>query len=189
MGRHVHAKPQLTPEAPGKVDACLRWFTSELQPSRGGGSVATHSNSQADDLAWADNYFFGELSFSAQRVLLFIRAVVKNPDIVVLDEAFSGMDESVRDKCELFLSHGETAMYATGNIVESDVAKQGKVQVHGLTDQQALICIAHVKEEVPDCVREWVCLPEANTTAAARFGRLDGPLRTDRRRWDEIWSQ
>lgn len=183
------AKPQLTPEAPGKVDACLRWFASELQPSSGGNAAATNSGS--NDLAWADNYFFGELSFSAQRVLLFIRAVVKNPDIVVLDEAFSGMDESVRDKCELFLSHGETATYggADNKIVESEVAKQGKVQVQGLTDQQALICIAHVKEEVPDCVREWVCLPEANTTSAARFGRLDGPLRTDRRRWDEIWAQ
>ncbi|CAK7225170.1 hypothetical protein SBRCBS47491_005800 [Sporothrix bragantina] len=190
------AKPQLTSEASGKIDACLRWFASELQPNLGsGGSASTASNSQGDDLSWADNYFFGELSFSAQRVLLFIRAVVKNPDIVVLDEAFSGMDEGVRDKCELFLSHGETATYAahsTGSstdIIESEIAKQGNVKVHGLTDQQALICIAHVKEEVPNCVREWICLPEANTTAAARFGRLDGPLRTDRRRWDEIWTQ
>ncbi|ERT00844.1 hypothetical protein HMPREF1624_02077 [Sporothrix schenckii ATCC 58251] len=187
------AKPQLAPNAPGKVDACLRWFATELQPSSGGGgggSVAAASKSDANDLAWADNYLFGEMSFSAQRVLLFIRAVVKNPDIVVLDEAFSGMDESVRDKCELFLSHGETATYSADNkIVESEAAKKNKVQVHGLTDQQALICIAHVKEEVPDCVREWVCLPEANTTSAARFGRLDGPLRTDRRRWDEIWAQ
>ncbi|CAK7239475.1 MAG: hypothetical protein STHCBS139747_000906 [Sporothrix thermara] len=188
------AKPRLTPEAADKIDACLRWFATELKPNLGSASASVTS-AASDDLAWADNYFFGELSFSAQRVLLFIRAVVKNPDIVVLDEAFSGMDESVRDKCELFLSHGETATYAahstgsSGDIVESEVAKQGNVKVHGLTDQQALICIAHVKEEVPDCVREWICLPEANTTAAARFGRLDGPLRTDRRRWDEIWAQ
>ncbi|CAK7211209.1 hypothetical protein SEUCBS140593_001092 [Sporothrix eucalyptigena] len=187
------AKPQLTLEAPGKVNACLRWFASELQPNTGSGAAT--ADNQSNDLAWADNYFFGELSFSAQRVLLFIRAVVKNPDIVVLDEAFSGMDESVRDKCELFLSYGETATYAAhstgskGDVVESEVSKQGNVKVHGLTDQQSLICIAHVKEEVPDCVREWICLPEANTTAAARFGRLDGPLRTDRRRWDEIWAQ
>ncbi|CAK7266216.1 hypothetical protein SEPCBS57363_001983 [Sporothrix epigloea] len=189
------AKPQLTPDATDKVEACLRWFASELQSNLGStGSTSTASDSQNDNLSWADNYCFGELSFSAQRVLLFIRAVAKNPDIVVLDEAFSGMDESVRDKCELFLSHGETATYAphsTGaskDIVESQVAKRGDVKVHGLTDQQALICIAHIKEEVPDCVREWLCLPEANTTAAARFGLLDGPLRTDRRRWDEIWA-
>ncbi|CAK7264653.1 hypothetical protein SEPCBS119000_001107 [Sporothrix epigloea] len=190
------AKPQLTPDATDKVEACLRWFAADLQPNLGGsGSTNATSGSQSDDLAWADSYYFGELSFSAQRVLLFIRAVAKGPDIVVLDEAFSGMDESVRDKCELFLTHGETATFAphssgtSKQIVKSAVAKQAKVKVQGLSDQQALICIAHIKEEVPDCVREWICLPEANTTAAARFGVLDGPLRTDRRRWDEIWAQ
>ncbi|EPE10734.1 abc transporter [Ophiostoma piceae UAMH 11346] len=183
------SKPKLTSEATRKIDACLRWFAPELSPSTVTGSTLLAAEGKPD-LAWADNYLFGELSFSAQRVLLFIRALIKNPDIVVLDEAFSGMDESVRDKCALFLSHGETLTYsASSEVVESDIAKQGAVTMHGLTDQQALICIAHVKEEVPDCVREWVCLPEANTTSAARFGRLDGPLRTDRRRWDEIWAQ
>lgn len=185
------SKPNLTPDASARVDACLRWFASELNPNTVTGSIRIAAEGEAKtDLAWADNYFFGELSFSAQRVLLFIRALIKNPDIVVLDEAFSGMDESVRDKCSLFLSHGEMMTYsASGEVVESEIAKQGTAVLHGLTDQQALICIAHVKEEVPDCVREWVCLPEANTTKAARFGRLDGPLRTDRRRWDEIWAQ
>jgi hypothetical protein len=60
--------------------------------------------------------------------------------------------------------------------------------VRGLSDQQALICISHVKEEVPDCVREWLCLPEANTGLPARFGRLDGPLKTSSKRWSEIWG-
>jgi ABC-type molybdenum transport system ATPase subunit/photorepair protein PhrA len=132
---------------------------------------------------------FGEISFSAQRVALFIRAMIKNTvDVVVLDEAFSGMDDSVRDKCALFLTEGEHKTIINGKTQESPISRHGNVVVDGLSEQQALICIAHIKEEVPDCVREWICLPEANTGLPARFGRLDGPLGRDERRWHEIWG-
>lgn len=189
-------KAKLDGAANAKVEACLRWFESELNPSSDRGV--------SPDLSWASNYIFGELSFSSQRVLLLLRAVIKNPDVVVLDEAFSGMDEGVRDKCMLFLAHGESKTYTqiTGDnsadlgskvatdaiVIDSQEAKSGNVKVTGLSDQQALICISHIKEEVPDTVREWLCLPEANTRLPARFGRLDGPLRNDARRWGEIWK-
>lgn len=189
-------KPKLSEDARAKVDAALRWFEPELHPA--------YNREPSSDLAWASHYLFGEQSFSAQRVLLFIRSMIKNADIVVLDEAFSGMDEGVRDKCMLFLAHGEAKTYAqiigevvsgcgaqtsTGTVVvESDQAKAGNVKVTGLSGQQALICISHIKEEVPDTVREWLCLPEANSGTPARFGRLDGPLRRDTQRWGEIWG-
>lgn len=189
-------KPKLSEQARAKVDACLCWFAPELHPSYNTpAAVGARS-----DLSWASDYILGEISFSAQRVLLFLRAVVKNPDIVVLDEAFSGMDEGVRDKCMLFLAHGEAKTYAPPAaagpntpaaavvVVDSEQARSNRVQVTGLSDQQALICISHVKEEVPDAVREWICLPEASSGSAARLGRLDGPLRTDARRWGEIWD-
>jgi len=60
--------------------------------------------------------------------------------------------------------------------------------VGGLTDDQALLCISHVREEIPGSIREWICLPEANTGQPARFGRLDGPIEGDYRRWNEIWG-
>lgn len=189
-------KPKLSDEARIKVDAALRWFEPELNPA--------YNREPSSDLSWASNYLFGEQSFSAQRVLLFIRSMIKNADIVVLDEAFSGMDEGVRDKCMLFLAHGEAKSYAESRgvitngpssesttenvVVDSEQAKANNVKVTGLTDQQALICISHIKEEVPDTVREWLCLPEANLGTPARFGRLDGPLKRDTRRWDEIWG-
>lgn len=178
-------KATLDAASKSKVDAALRWFAPELRPVSSGGAAA-----EADDLAWADEYMFGEMSFSAQRVALFLRSMIKGPDIVVLDEAFSGMDDAVRDKCSLFLTSGESRTLEpdTGRVVESEVSKAGEVAVEGLTDEQALICIAHVKEEVPDCVREWICLPEANTGLPARFGRLDGPLRSDAGRWQSIWG-
>ncbi|KAK5998557.1 putative ABC transporter ATP-binding protein [Cladobotryum mycophilum] len=180
------AKPRLDTEAREKVDAALTWFESELKPN---GAATGGGGAQGNGLKWADDYMFGEISFSAQRVALFIRSMIKGPDVVVLDESFSGMDDAVRDKCTLFLTDGESKTYQGGEqVVESQQAKDGTVKVRGLSDQQALICIAHVKEEVPDCVREWVCLPEANTGAPARFGRLDGRLRGDEGRWHEIWG-
>ncbi|KAJ4294722.1 hypothetical protein N0V88_004956 [Collariella sp. IMI 366227] len=192
------AKPKLDDAAAAQVEATLNWFEHELNP-------AFHKKSEGsagDSLAWASDYMFGELSFSAQRILLFLRAIIKHPDIVVLDEAFGGMDDAVRDKCMLFLAFGEEKTYALGarqgaggggalaaaTVVDSPAARAGGVKVRGLSDNQALICISHVREEVPDCVREWLCLPEANTGRPARSGRLDGPLRSSARRWTEIWD-
>ncbi|KAK1751995.1 P-loop containing nucleoside triphosphate hydrolase protein [Echria macrotheca] len=198
------SKPSLDDDARGQVDATLQWFAHELNPS-----VSSHQHDPSvtqQYTKWAAEYMFGEIPFSAQRILLFLRAIIKHPDIVVLDEAFSGMDEAVRDKCMLFLAHGEAKMYAPGfsrdsrsarkgghlvtegAVVDSPAAEEGRVKVTGLRDSQALICISHVREEVPDCVREWICLPEANTGLPARFGRLDGPLRADGKRWGEIWG-
>ncbi|KAF7547127.1 hypothetical protein G7046_g9105 [Stylonectria norvegica] len=176
------AKPKLDAAATEKVEAALAWFAAELNPS------FTSTTSNLEDLAWADDAVFGGLSFSAQRVALFVRSMIKGPDVVVLDEAFSGMDDAVRDKCTLFLTEGQGKTYRGEAIIQSAAAEAGTVKIHGLSDQQALICIAHVKEEVPGCVREWVCLPEANTGLSARFGRLDGPLGGDGKRWDQIWG-
>ncbi|KAM3538375.1 hypothetical protein ARSEF1564_008711 [Beauveria bassiana] len=195
-------KARLDAASKNKVDAALRWFAPELRPVAGRGAAGSSSSSSSsstateqvdddddDDLAWADEYMFGEMSFSAQRVALLLRAVIKGADIVVLDEAFSGMDDAVRDKCSLFLVEGEgKTVVDGGEVVDSELAKTGRVTVGGLTDRQALICIAHIKEEVPDCVREWICLPEANTGLPARFGRLDGPLRDNESRWRSIWG-
>jgi ABC-type molybdenum transport system ATPase subunit/photorepair protein PhrA len=60
---------------------------------------------------WADDtstHRFGLLPFAAQRLLLLLRAIIKQPDVLILDEAFSGLSSFVRDKAMLFLEHGET---------------------------------------------------------------------------------
>ncbi|KAI1383630.1 P-loop containing nucleoside triphosphate hydrolase protein [Hypoxylon trugodes] len=188
------SKAKLDAQAVEKVEACLRWFEAELNPAFVRSSESGSSSAKGiSDLKWADHYMFGELSFSAQRVALFLRAVVKNPDIVVLDEACSGMDDGVRNRCLLFLEHGQTKSYVKNEdgsetVVESEASKLGTVKVGGLNDNQALICISHVREEIPDCIREWVCLPEANSGESARFGVSEAPLGRDEKSWREIWG-
>ena len=155
---------------------------------------------QSASVDWADSMLFGELPFSAQRVALFIRAIVAAPDIVILDEAFSGMDDYVRDKCSLFLEAGEKMrfnLYADdymfrpnglGVKERAERYKRGLV-VDGLTDRQALVVVSHVKEEVPRCVRNWLFLPDAATGLPCRIGMVkDRPLNRDQKLWDSIWG-
>ncbi|KAH6718041.1 P-loop containing nucleoside triphosphate hydrolase protein [Leptodontidium sp. MPI-SDFR-AT-0119] len=186
--------PKLDQSAKEKIDACLRWFEHDLRSDSGAATTR--------GTAWADDLLFGGLPFSSQRVALFLRAIIKNPDLVILDEAFSGMDEGVRDRCLLFLAHGETKQFSSSSdesrkgptgaqrpqIVESEISRLKQVKVPGLGQNQALLCISHVREEIPGSIREWICLPEANTGKPARFGRLDGPIEGDYRRWNEIWG-
>ncbi|KAF2494119.1 P-loop containing nucleoside triphosphate hydrolase protein [Lophium mytilinum] len=177
-------KPALDDEAYSRIDACLRWFEGDLNPQP---AETTSSN-----LEWSSSTLFGEVSYSAQRVLLFLRAVIRHPDILILDEAFSGMDDLVRDKCLLFLTRGEgmTLTYTDkGSVpVPSAQAKSNEVVVEGLQDHQAMLCVSHSRQEVPGCVREWVCLPEPGT-GQPRFGRFSGPVESSYRRWEEIWKR
>ncbi|KAI9872944.1 MAG: hypothetical protein M1830_001037 [Pleopsidium flavum] len=219
------SKPQLNHHRDSDVDACLRWFHAELNPSsrptpeeeptRQDSKVMLPQESsiyreitqrskrelrqvEAADIDWADELRFGEMSLSAQRVALFLRAIIKKPDLVILDEAFSGMDDYVRDRCKLFLAYGQERSWVffkqDKKRRESKVAsrsrwsRSGEVRISGLSQEQALICVSHVKEEVPGVVREWMCLPEANEGKPARFGRLGSPLEGNWRKWDGIWG-
>ncbi|KAI9847069.1 MAG: hypothetical protein M1837_003187 [Sclerophora amabilis] len=162
------------------------------------GAVEAPKYDEDSDLDWADTLRFRDIPFSAQRVALFLRAIVKSPDLVILDEAFSGMDVYLRDKCMLFLEYGETRelFWPYGRerddwriVVVSEVVKTGKVRFKGLHAEQALICVSHVKEEVPRVVRQWLCLPETHEGQPARSGTLEGPMyRNGWRGWEEIWG-
>ncbi|KAG9247081.1 P-loop containing nucleoside triphosphate hydrolase protein [Calycina marina] len=175
--------PKLDDIANARIDACLRWFEDELRLFK---SV---DGEKSGSTAWADEVLFGGLPFSAQRVALFLRAIVKSPDLIILDEAFSGMDNFVRDRCLLFLAHGENKCFnSLRQIISSKIAKNGEVRVSGLSKEQALVCISHVREEIPGSVRKWICLPEAVTGKPPRVGTLDGPIEGCYKRWGEIWD-
>ncbi|KAG8527637.1 uncharacterized protein KY384_007790 [Bacidia gigantensis] len=187
-----------------RVTACLRWFEKELNLT----PISLSTNSLPDEKElpqssrsrdgepyWADQTTFGQLPFSAQRVALFLRAVVKKPDLVVLDEAFSGMDESIRDKCMLFLTWGTTREFRPTNSKHSNrnVAVKADDQtnaqsISGLSHKQALICVSHVKEEVPEIVSQWLRLPEPSSGEPPRFGQVAKSLRNDERLWTTIWE-
>ena len=140
-------------------------------------------------LSWADELRFRDLPFSSQRLLLFVRSMIAEQDLVILDEAFSGMDPSTRTKALLFLSHGEMLSCSSDTGVQpSLLADMEEVAVHGLSDQQALVTISHSKEDVPGCVRDWICLPDPGEGRSPRWGTLKGPLELNPQGWDKIWG-
>lgn len=189
--------PRPSHENDSTVDSCLQWFEAELNPASKLSNPQSSKQIGSQGTDWADALHFGDIPFSSQRVALFLRAIVKKPDLVILDEAFSGMDDNVRDKCMLFLTWGETHLF--GYSSDGTRTKRGKLTtssktseealISGLTEDQALICVSHVKEEVPGLIRQWICLPEAGGGWAPRFGRLHGPLEGCRNGWEEVWRR
>lgn len=209
------ARAKLSADADRRVDAVLRWFSKELNPNHSKKSfldtleeicdrergISSHKaaaqkyyedNMYDDsDLVWADDVRFRELSFSSQRLLLFLRAIVASPDLVILDEALSGIDEHIRDKALLFLSQGEAVIQVRGSFAQpSALSLLDKVCFPGLTPDQALLVISHSKEDVPGCLREWICLPEPGEGKPPRLGKLPGPLEAHPKEWSQgIWGQ
>lgn len=183
--------PILTAERDDMVDTCLRWFEPEMNPNYTSQFPRTIETPLSDlqFTEWADDVLFGQVPFLGQRVALFLRAIIKRPELVVLDEAFSGMDFKARDKCIVFLTEGNHVFINESKkraITRCDSRKvnrdnlQGRLYaknyrdnaIPGLDDQQALICVSHVKEEVPPFVREWMRLAEPASGTAPRFYRI-----------------
>jgi ABC-type molybdenum transport system ATPase subunit/photorepair protein PhrA len=61
---------------------------------------------------------FRDLSISDQKLALFIRALVKNPQLVILDEALSVMEEHTVQKCKELLRHYPGAVLAIGHLAD-----------------------------------------------------------------------
>lgn len=80
------------------------------------------------------NKLLNRLSLGKQRLVLLGRALVKNPDLLILDEPAQGLDEE------------QTALFK--NIVE-------QICLHS---DKTLIYVTHLKEEVPSCVTKFIQL-------------------------------
>lgn len=93
---------------------------------------------------------FGDSDMSTQRLALFLRATVTRRDLVVYDEAFSGMRREVRERCFAFL--------------ETPLGWE--------EDRQAMVVVSHVSEEVPGGVDRWVRLGEKGGVEGAVFGEF-----------------
>lgn len=69
---------------------------------------------------------FVDLGVGEQRIVLLMRALVGRPQLVLLDEVWSGMDESMVENAKKYLREGG-----------------------GVNDEQAVVVITHWDQEVP----------------------------------------
>ncbi|KAK4058013.1 hypothetical protein OIO90_000752 [Microbotryomycetes sp. JL221] len=81
------------------------------------------------------NQLFVELSPGQQSLILLMRALVKKPKLLILDEPFVGMNQRLIDQVKFFLNNK-------------------------LDSNQALILISHFQEEVPDSVDRLLTLKQ-----------------------------
>ena len=133
----------------------------------------------ASALDWADETTLSDISSSAQKVALFLRAVIRTPDLLLLDEAFSGMDADLRDKCLTFLEFGQKKVLKMVEIrgklnlrlYSTKFLEKEEIHLKGLQPYQTLIAVSHEAEDVPVSVRDWICLPRPGT-GPPRFGRF-----------------
>ena len=73
---------------------------------------------------------FLRVSAGEQRMILFARALVKNPALLILDEPFHGMDSICKQKCL--------------NLIEK----------YALQPDKSLIFVTHYQKEIPACVHQ-----------------------------------
>ncbi|EEP79868.1 conserved hypothetical protein [Uncinocarpus reesii 1704] len=186
------AKPQLDQERDRDVDSALKFFEADLNPD------FMPRSARARNMGWTTSTSFSSLSMAQQRLLLFLRAVVHKPELVVLDEPFAGMSPSLRDKCLHFLEVGETTAASSGSrrVKGCDLwhlpadGSEHEIRHTGLSEEQTLIVISHVKEEVPDIVSHWMVLPsQAGGDLNLRMGMLkENQCLASNEVWERIWS-
>lgn len=80
----------------------------------------------ADRLEANGNKKFTDLSMTDQKLTLFLRAIIKNPDLLILDEAFSTMDD-------------EDVMIRCHDVIENHLPNT------------TVLAIGHIDWEVPRC--------------------------------------
>ncbi|KAL3240552.1 uncharacterized protein RNJ42_03770 [Nakaseomyces bracarensis] len=59
-----------------------------------------------------------ELSVSEQKLALFVRSIIKMPEILILDEAFSGMEATPMTKCHEFLENWPGTVLVVAHVAE-----------------------------------------------------------------------
>ncbi|KAE8152400.1 P-loop containing nucleoside triphosphate hydrolase protein [Aspergillus avenaceus] len=189
--------PTTTKEKPPRVGVEARNYFPKIAHPKGT-PVFTPIDYEVD---YADTTTFGQLNTAQQRLVLFLRAIVHKPDIVILDEPFSGMSASLRDRCIHFLEAGEHTRSRVSSVIRRSTAKEtwlkgfttedAAIRHHGLSEDQALVMISHNREEIPDSVRYYMRLPSETGDAELdfRFGTIKyESMMNDPKVWDVVWS-
>ncbi|KAJ5869730.1 hypothetical protein N7455_004671 [Penicillium solitum] len=203
------SKPKLNIERDQDISAALHFFKPQLDPNYTTSEVPkistaglptmtkrTHVRLETYALmdhvvGYADEILFSELTTAQQRIVLFLRAIVAKPDIVILDEAFSGLSAAQRNRCLQFLEIGERPKRRALNAQPRSLM-ESKFRWTGLSEDQALIMTSHVAEEIPDSVRYYMRLPSPAGTVDAldfRFGILQSKTTLRQpQTWEAAWS-
>lgn len=109
--------------------------------SRAPSAGADVGDRKGEDVKQLSDRGFNELSNGSQAVVLFLRAVVGNPQLLVLDEPFQGMDKRQVERTRNYIDRPQDfAIGATQQESEKDL-KQRK--------EMAIVLVSHYESEWP----------------------------------------
>ncbi|KAK9237930.1 P-loop containing nucleoside triphosphate hydrolase protein [Lipomyces kononenkoae] len=74
---------------------------------------------------------FSDLNLNDQKLALFLRAIVKNPEILILDEAFSGMNDQSIFRCKKFVDEWDGTVIAIGHVEDEIPTCDKYIRLHG----------------------------------------------------------
>lgn len=174
-----------------QVNTILRWFQSHLHrpgsgvfegekhesgedvPSgkvgrkrlpRGGQQELRVRDLISTDLDWADETRFGDVSLEAQAAVLFLRVVLKKPDILVLREPFRHMGQALHSKCERFLVGSADPLKANSGqrVLKGQQWRLDALRVLStllLEPRQSVIYLVPTPNESTQFTTDWMLLP------------------------------
>ena len=134
---NIFARRTYTEQQKQRVWSLLAQFTDLLKTPAGTRITPDHQ----EDVQVVSGRGFAELSHGSQAVVLFLRAVVANPQLLVLDEPFQGMDAKQVQRTRAFLDHPER--FLIGNTPEErqkDLEERKKI---------AIVLVSHYESEWP----------------------------------------
>lgn len=89
---------------------------SFLAPSNLPADKSAHVQALIDEFGLDPNAVLADLTLSDQKTVMFLRAIVKSPDLLILDEAFSAMTEDRVAQCRAKVDSGSWTVIAVGHI-------------------------------------------------------------------------
>lgn len=121
----VFSRRSLSPEQRERVLGLIGRFKELLKGPRDGEDVDTKVIARRE---------FSHFTPPQQALLVFLRAVVGRPEVLVLDEPTQGMDEEIWEECRAFLKEEW-----------GEIGEDGRLR----GERQAVIVVSHYEDEVP----------------------------------------
>jgi ABC-type molybdenum transport system ATPase subunit/photorepair protein PhrA len=133
----VFSRRRMTEEQRTRIQSLLEPFVDLLDRKRTPSSVNATSNTTPTkstlDLIYDTD--FSHFPANQQALLLFLRAIVSRPSLLILDEASQGMDEETWARCRVLL--------------DKEWAEIAQQAASATGDEQAVVVVSHWEEEVP----------------------------------------
>ncbi|GAC71992.1 predicted transporter [Moesziomyces antarcticus T-34] len=105
-----------------------------------GDLIKTRSPQASSEVCALSGMGFSELSHGSQAVVLFLRAVVGHPQLLVLDEPFQGMDQRQVERTRQFLDHPHLFPLGPAHEQQSDLQQRRNM---------AIVVVSHYESEWP----------------------------------------